>query len=74
MRRLPPPPIDTAHTGFAGGDIDNPFVAHLQTLYSQSSTSNRGTRGLDPHEFEVYVPTLLDERLIPTCWTGSTPW
>ena len=71
VRRPPPPPIDTAPTGVAGGDIDNPFVAHLQTLYSQSSTSNRGTRGLDPREFEVYVPTLLDKRLIPDVLDGQ---
>ncbi|GAA1275978.1 protein kinase [Pseudonocardia aurantiaca] len=51
--------------------VDNPFVAHLQTLYSQSTTSNRGTRGLDPHEHNVYVATRLDEHLIPDVLGGG---
>ena len=46
----------------------NPFVAHLQTLYSQSSSSNAGTRGADP--FDLYVPTALDDRLIPDIRAG----
>ncbi|MEF2525421.1 protein kinase domain-containing protein [Streptomyces sp. CS62] len=41
----------------------NPFVGHLQTLYSQSSRTNAGTRGLDPAEFPLYVATALDTRL-----------
>ncbi|QMU75724.1 protein kinase [Streptacidiphilus sp. PB12-B1b] len=43
----------------------NPFVSHLQTLYSQSRRSNRGTRGLDPHAMSVYVETALDRELVP---------
>ncbi|MEU0519109.1 protein kinase [Streptosporangium sp. NPDC006007] len=46
----------------------NPFVTHLQTLYSQSTVSNAGTRGQDP--FKLYVPTALDERLIPDVLNG----
>jgi serine/threonine protein kinase len=46
----------------------NPFVAHLQTLYSQSPASNAGTRGEDP--YGTYVPTALDERLIPDVLDG----
>lgn len=41
----------------------NPFVSHLQTLYSQSSRTNAGTRGLDPVEFPLYVSTALDTAL-----------
>lgn len=49
----------------------NPFVAHLQTLYSQSRRSNRGTRGLDPHAMSVYVETALDRALVPALRQGS---
>lgn len=48
----------------------NPFVAHLQTLYSQSRRSNRGTRGLDPHAMSVYVETALDRELVPALRAG----
>lgn len=50
---------------------ENPFVAHLQTLYSQSRRSNRGTRGMDAHEYQVYVPTALDMALAPAVLSGS---
>ncbi|MFE0276136.1 protein kinase [Streptomyces sp. NPDC058992] len=49
----------------------NPFVAHLQTLYSQSRRSNRGTRGLDPHAMSVYVETALDRELVPALRQGK---
>jgi serine/threonine protein kinase len=49
----------------------NPFVAHLQTLYSQSRRSNRGTRGLDPHTMSVYVETALDRELVPALRQGK---
>ncbi|GHI94129.1 methylation-associated defense system protein kinase MAD6 [Streptomyces olivaceus] len=48
----------------------NPFVAHLQTLYSQSRRSNRGTRGLDPRTMSVYVETALDRELVPALREG----
>jgi serine/threonine protein kinase len=50
----------------AGDDVPpntNPFVTYLQTLYSQSRRSNRGTRGLDQGPVRVYVPTALDHFL-----------
>ena len=47
----------------------NPFVAHLQSLYSQSVVSNAGTRGEDA--YGTYVPTALDEHLIPDVLDGS---
>lgn len=53
------------------GDRDNPFVAFLQTLYSQSTLSNSGTRGLDAGEHTVYVPTLLDKKLIDDVLDGK---
>ncbi|MCD7439451.1 protein kinase [Streptomyces lincolnensis] len=49
----------------------NPFVTHLQTLYSQSRRSNRGTRGLDPHAMSVYVETALDSDLVPALRRGE---
>ncbi|MFF4026358.1 protein kinase [Nocardia elegans] len=50
---------------------DNPFVAHLQTFYSQSRRSNRGTRGMDAHDYRVYVPTALDTALAPAVLDGA---
>lgn len=47
----------------------NPFVAHLQSLYSQSAVSNAGTRGEDA--YGTYVPTALDEHLLPDVLGGS---
>jgi serine/threonine protein kinase len=47
----------------------NPFVAHLQSLYSQSVVSNAGTRGEDA--YGTYVPTALDEHLVPDVLDGS---
>ena len=46
----------------------NPFVDHLQTLYSQSPVSNAGTRGTDA--YGTYVRTALDSRLIPDVLDG----
>jgi serine/threonine protein kinase len=46
-----------------GGQGTNAFVGHLQTLYSQSSRTNAGTRGLDPARFPLYVATALDTAL-----------
>lgn len=69
-RRPAPTPARPEPSPTAAG-VDNPFVAHLQTLYSQSATSNRGTRGLDPREHDVYVATRLDEHLIPDVLGGD---
>ncbi|MCV2459436.1 protein kinase [Streptomyces sp. ICN988] len=49
----------------------NSFVAHLQTLYSQSGRTNAGTRGLDPAEFPLYVATALDTRLQADVLAGN---
>ena len=46
----------------------NPFVDHLQSLYSQSPVSNAGTRGKDA--YGTYVATALDEHLIPDVLDG----
>lgn len=48
----------------------NPFITHLQTLYSQSRRSNRGTRGLDRQDMRVYVETALDRKLTPALIAG----
>jgi hypothetical protein len=48
----------------------NPFVSYLLTLYSQSPRTNAGTRGLDDLGRRTYVPTLLDEGLMPEVIAG----
>ncbi|QKG25572.1 methylation-associated defense system protein kinase MAD6 [Actinomadura verrucosospora] len=50
-------------------DGANPFVDHLKTLYSQSTSSNAGTRGHD--SFDLYVPTELDYKLLPAVLGGE---
>jgi serine/threonine protein kinase len=49
----------------------NPFVSHLLTMYSQSSRTNAGTRGLDTAGRETYVRTLLDDKLRPAVLSGE---
>jgi len=50
----------------------NPNVASIRRLYRASARGNAGNRGLDD-EFAVatYVPTLLDEKLLPRVLTGE---
>ncbi|MFF1602450.1 protein kinase [Streptomyces mirabilis] len=68
---LPPaPPAGDGHEDAPAEPNSNPFVAHLQTLYSQSRRSNRGTRGLDPRTMSVYVETALDRELVPALRQG----
>ncbi|KIH97637.1 hypothetical protein LP52_18200 [Streptomonospora alba] len=64
----PPPQITTPPSPLPPDDT-NPFVAHLQSLYSQSPLSNAGTRGEDP--YGLYVPTFLDTRLEPAVFAGQ---
>jgi len=49
----------------------NPFVSYLLTLYSQSRSTNAGTRGLDAMGRLIYVPTALDRALQPATLDGS---
>ena len=49
----------------------NPYVSRLVTLYSQSSHSNSGTRGLDPMAAQTYVETALDRELEPALLRGE---
>lgn len=65
-----PPAGDSGDEAALPEPNSNPFVAHLQTLYSQSRRSNRGTRGLDPHSMSVYVETALDRELVPALRQG----
>ncbi|WP_098023495.1 protein kinase [Streptomyces sp. st115] len=55
-----PDPVCATDAGQYG---TNAFVSHLQTLYSQNSRTNAGTRGLDPAQFPLYVATALDTAL-----------
>lgn len=49
----------------------NPFVDYLRTLYSQSTSSNAGTRSASGQEpFDLYVPTALDTVLTPDVLKG----
>lgn len=49
----------------------NSYVSYLLTLFSQSNVSNAGTRGLDEIGKATYIPTLLDEKLIPSLLAGE---
>lgn len=49
----------------------NPYVRHLLTAYSQSTTSNSGTRGLDAMSEQTYVETSLDRDLLPSVLAGE---
>lgn len=49
----------------------NPFVSYLLTLYSQSLSTNAGTRGLDDMGREIYVETALDRVLQPATLDGQ---
>jgi hypothetical protein len=49
----------------------NQYVSDLLTLYSQSSHSNSGTRGLDLISEQTYVETALDRELVPAVFTGE---
>jgi len=70
-----PEPVKSAPAVAFGGDGTvsghNPFVAYLQTLYSQSRRSNRGTRGMDAADVRVYVPTGLDLALAKSVLAGA---
>ncbi|WP_309574031.1 methylation-associated defense system protein kinase MAD6 [Desulfoferrobacter suflitae] len=49
----------------------NPFVKRLRRLFSQAKFSNAGTRGLDEVAQHTYIPTRLDEELIPAILHGN---
>jgi serine/threonine protein kinase len=53
-----PPPVVLPRT-----PGENPFVEYLRTLFSQSTSSNAGTRSRTGSAFDLYVATLLDGRL-----------
>jgi hypothetical protein len=59
-----PPIPDTARN-------TNSFVDYLQTLFSQSEASNRGTRGRDPADRDLYVATALDQSLATDILSGQ---
>ena len=49
----------------------NPYVETLTGIFSQSSTSNAGTRGLDEFAEWAYVSTAVDEELFPAIRRGD---
>jgi serine/threonine protein kinase len=68
-KRAVAPSSALAPVSFPSAPNVNPFVAHLQSLYSQSPVSNAGTRGEDT--FGTYVTTALDDNLIPDALDGA---
>ncbi len=48
--------------------VENPFVRYLQAIYRNSRVSNAGNRGLDS---KTYVPTAMDEELLPQVLAGN---
>ena len=48
----------------------NPFVKRLCRLFSQAKNNNAGTRGLDEIAKRTYIPTKLDNELIPAIMDG----
>lgn len=72
-REAPSESSDSLLVPELGGEVPpntNPFVSYLATLYSQSSRTNAGTRGLDELGRRTYVPTLLDDSLLPAVLAG----
>ena len=49
----------------------NPYQSRLSKLFSQSSTSNSGTRTLDAFAKWAYVPTKIDRELVGDVMAGS---
>lgn len=49
----------------------NPYQSRLVSLFSQSRTTNAGTRGLDDFGRWAYVETLVDDRLFPDIVWGK---
>jgi serine/threonine protein kinase len=49
----------------------NPYLERLIGLFSQSKTSNAGTRGLDPFSRWAYVDTQIDRELYLRIMSGS---
>jgi serine/threonine protein kinase len=70
VRKQPPAP-NPAPAAAPGPEPTgvNPFVGYLATLYSQSASTNAGTRGHDPHD--VYVATKLDKKLTDDILAGT---
>lgn len=50
---------------------DNYLIPYFQSLYSQSSISNKGTRGLDPFARINYVETKLENTLLQKIAEGA---
>lgn len=50
---------------------NNSFVSKLRTLFSQSSITNSGTRGLDELAKNTYIVTKLDKNLVPAILNGE---
>ena len=54
------------------GANHNPYMDRLIGLFSQSSRSNSGTRGLDDFRRWLYVETRIDRELRPAVVSGGT--
>ncbi|MGH0569751.1 MULTISPECIES: protein kinase domain-containing protein [Bacillus] len=65
LSQIPPfsPSINCLYT--------NQLIPFYQSLYSQSTISNKGTRGLDQFAEAIYVDTRLDQKLRQTIINGK---
>ena len=70
LQELRKPPVFEADSPFPEASEEelarpnwNPYQHRLLTLFSQSSETNRGTRGLDDFDRWAYVPTRIDREL-----------
>ena len=70
QRPAAPEPADPGALSEPGVGI-NPFVAHLRTLYSQSTSTNAGTRSGPASPYDLYVRTALDDQLTPDVRRGD---
>jgi serine/threonine protein kinase len=61
-----PPPVYIKE-----GSNHNPYLDQLVGLFSQSTGSNAGTRGLDDFRRWLYVETRIDRALRPAVLSGS---
>ncbi|MDR7303497.1 methylation-associated defense system protein kinase MAD6 [Haloactinomyces albus] len=65
-----PPERQLPEPGESARESTNAFVDYLRTLYSQSTSTNQGTRGKDPTRSDLYVTSALDDRLLPDVLAG----
>jgi len=71
QRTLVKAPVFVLSPDEEGQSNYNPFVKRLRRLFGQAKHNNSGTRGLDEIAQLTYIPTRLDEELIPAILHGD---